>query len=294
VLVVDDDGATDGEAALTGALTSLRVPHAVVASSADAATMSAFDLVIWATGDDIGRGQLTDEEMASITEHLAGGGRLVFTSSFLAGSLAGRPGGADWLRRHFGVALPGAVERHEPYEVRGTGDALGAGLWRVEPSRIQRFGDVLTSAGATVTARTSAGNVAAVRHTGDGGAETMLLAFGAGTVPDLDEAVPLLRSVLDHFGLGPGGGAPPGLDVHHVSVPRASLGRDVLVSAVTGAASPELRYRAHGSGAWIAVPMAPGTSDAVWRATIPAAALTRDDVDYMIGDGVVRTISVLG
>ena len=111
VLIVDDDDGYTAEDAFEGVLTSLGVPYALVEHTADLATLSQYDLVIWSAGQ-AGRqqGQLNLQEIADLKAYLDAGGKLWMSSPRLAAALAATgaaPGvDPDMLRDYFGAAYP--------------------------------------------------------------------------------------------------------------------------------------------------------------------------------------------
>jgi len=111
VLIVDDDDGYTAEDAFEGVLTSLGVPYVLVEHTADLATLSQYDLVIWSAGQ-AGRqqGQLNVQEIADLKAYLNAGGKLWMSSPRLAAALAatGAAPGVDraMLRDYFGALYP--------------------------------------------------------------------------------------------------------------------------------------------------------------------------------------------
>jgi hypothetical protein len=148
VLVVDDDGALDGEASSTGALAALGIPYAVVTEHPSLATLKKYGAVVWEAGGDRGKGQLDKDDRAAVRSYLDGGGQMLITSPRIITALTEPVGrtapdatveAQNTVRQYFGVeqyvtdkALrQGPMINNLDLAAVGTGDILGTASYTI-------------------------------------------------------------------------------------------------------------------------------------------------------------------
>jgi M6 family metalloprotease-like protein len=309
VLVVDDDGSTDAEASATGALAALGIPYAVARNHVTAGTMQAYEAVVWEAGLERYQGQMDPTDRAEVAQYLDGGGKLLYASPRSAAAL-GEPvsrtnplGTADmapFLAEYFGVQYLD-TEQVGGGEVRGLGDLFGSSTYATDvfPGRpLQDVWKATDSEAGPVTpvAGWNKGGedaLMAVRldATADyGGFGTVFLGFNLSQLQRADDTVAVVGAVMDHFGVARGGyTAPSSPVIHHTDLRNRVAGIAAPVKAVVvgGRSAPVLQYRAHGATSWTSVAMTAGRSPKTWQASIPAAAMTADGVEYRIVAGTV-------
>lgn len=319
VLVVDDDGALDQEAALTGALAANGVPYAVVTEHPTAEQMAAFPAVFWEASQDRAVGQLDAGDVAALTTYLDGGGRLFLASNRVVDALATPPGrtnpgasdkGAEFATKYLG-ALPsstGPKTFNADVEASLSG-VLGTGTVRITQSPGRQFLGPMKAAGGAkpvlgqvqplvTAAGAPTGDLLGVAVTGSPAAKgfrTVTLGYNPAQHTSPDATTAVVRSVLGFFGV-PTGAPLAGTSeavVHHSAVRNQVSGRPVDVRAVVlgGAAGRPvlLHYRAHGNGSWSTVPMTAGAEPGSFSAQIPASVVTPQSVDYYIQAGAAST-----
>lgn len=306
VLVVDDEGFTDGEAAYTGALAALGIPYTVATQHVTADGMKQYRAVIWVGSIDRGLGQLDSRDRAQIAQYLDGGGRLWLASNRAAGALEADNATA-FLRGYFGADALETITFDHPYTIRGTGDVLGGNTYELQSFPIRPFSDVVNVASDGVVFG-SAGQAFQLAQAnrplryGDGfgtrvdgsrnGFKTVLTPFSLSQAASLDSAVKITRAVMQYFGVQTGQYAPSSTSavLFHPSVRFQVSGRPTPINAyVRGAATAvNLYYRQHGDATYTTLPMQRGVEPTTYKATIPGSDVTPDGVDYYIAvDGKV-------
>jgi M6 family metalloprotease-like protein len=305
VLIVDDEGYSDGEDAYTGALAALGVPYAVASGHVDAATMSQYSGVIWVSSIDRGPGQLDAGDRAAIAEYLGGGGRLWLASNRAAGALE-TVGANDFLAGWFGADSIETTTFDEPYTVSGTGDALGSIGFTLQAYPVRPFSDVVGLASSGVH-----GDAAQVlrineshkpgrdrapfgtRVQGDaahGGFRTVLTPFSLSQTTTPDVAIRLTRSVLSYFGVATGQYTVTSAKplVYHTSLRFQVSGRETPVTAIVLGGrdrSTSLFHRAHGTATYTTVAMTPGAEPGSYVGVIPGSRVTPSGLDYYLRSG---------
>lgn len=302
VLVVDDDGAADSEDTVTGALSVLGIPFDVVSEHTDAATMSGYDAVIWEAGLERYQGQMDANDRAAVAEYLDGGGKLLYASPRAAAALGEPPGGtnplgtpemAPFLADYFGAAYADTVQVGGGL-VTGT-DILDGGTFATDVFPGRPLQDVFTEAESSKGAVTpiatwekgGEGSLMGLRVEGDDGFRTVFLGFNPSQLLAGDDVATVMSRTLTWLGIEPGGYATPsGAVIRHTAVRNVLANADVAVKAfVVGTSeTPTLSYRTKGAGAFVTVPMTEG-QPGVWQATIPAAVVTSDGVEYFVSAG---------
>jgi M6 family metalloprotease-like protein len=299
VLVVDDEGYTDGEDAYTGSLAALGVPYAVATRHVSAATMKQYSAVIWVGSIDRGPGQLDSDDRAQIGSYLDGGGKLWLASNRAAGALEVE-GADEFLHGYFGADALETLTFDKPYTVRGTGDALGGNTYELSPYPVRPFSDVVNVASNGVFG--SAGQVFQLAQAnrplryGDGfgtrvdgsrnGFKSVLTSFSLSQAATADSAVRITRSVLQFFAVAMGQYKPSTQRaiLFHTTVRFQVSGRPTPITAIAlgKATAVTLFYRQHGDAAYTSLPMQRGAEPGTYKATIPGSDVTPDGVDYYI------------
>jgi hypothetical protein len=310
VLVVDDEGYTDGEKAYTGALAALGVPYAVASTHVSAATMKAYDAVIWVAAIDRGSGQLDGRDRAAIASYLNGGGKLWLASNRAADAVQLED--APFLTRYFGAAVGVTPVLEKPHTATGTGSVFPTTLsFELQPYPIRPFSDIVNKATSGVfgTARLAL-KVSGTNRPGlDGqgfGTEVMgdaahgsfrsvLTPFSLSQASSADTWVAVTAAVLDGFGVQRGRYTPRTTDplVFHSAVRFQVSGRDTPVTAIVlgGAAGAPvtLSYRVHGTKAFASAAMTRGARAGAYTAVIPKSVVTPSGVDYFLKAGTHST-----
>jgi M6 family metalloprotease-like protein len=306
VLVVDDEGFTDGEDAYTGALAALGVPYAVATHHVEAETMQAYDAVIWVGSIDRGPGQLDESDRAAITDYLNGGGRLWLASNRALGAVE-VDGAPEFAAGYFGATAFDTTTLEHPHTVKGTGDIFGTGEFELQPYPIRPFSDlvkpvdegvfgtvtqVLELEHANKPGKDGAGFGTKVDGNSDHGSfRTVLTPFSLSQASTADTAIGLTRSVLEYFGVATGQYTPESTDplVFHTDVRFSTSGHDTPVTAIVvggdSGAPVTLFYRIHGTDEFTALPMTAGSEAGSFDAIIPGAAVTPSGLDYFIKAG---------
>ncbi len=299
VLVVDDEGFTDGEVAYTGALAALGIPYAVATAHVPAAEMKKYSAVIWVGSIDRGPGQLEAVDRAAIGEYLDGGGKLWLASNRAAGAL--EVVGADaFLHGYFGADSVETLTFDHPYTIRGTGSALGGNTYELQSFQVRPFSDVVNVAatgvfGSAEQAFQLAQANRPLRY-GDGfgtavtgnrnGFKSVLTPFSLNQVVSEDSAVRITRAVMQFFGvaLAQYTASTKTATVLHPAVRFQVSGRPTPINAVVlgKATAVTLFYRQHGDAAYSSLPMQRGVEPGTYKATIPGSDVTPDGVDYYI------------
>ncbi|MCW2605569.1 MAG: hypothetical protein JWO60_262, partial [Frankiales bacterium] len=318
VLVVDDDGAQDGEVAMTGALASLGVPYAVAEDHPDAATLKRFQAVLWETGGERYQGQLDAGDRTALRSYLDGGGKLLFTGPRIIDALGEDPGrtnpggsaeGQAFLKQYLGAEyLTAAAPNNEDTTAVGTGGALGTRTLTITqlPGRhvvnelkladhtvegsvpaIGKAAPVLAVKGAAKGRYLGVGLVGDAKHHGF---QTLTVGFNLAQLTTADQYAGVVGAALKQFGVRTGTApAPANAVIHSPAVRNQVSGRPVPVRAfVVGAGNggaPVLYYRRHGKGSYYAVAMTKGSARGAWHAVIPGNAVTPDGVDYYLRAG---------
>jgi M6 family metalloprotease-like protein len=310
VLVVDDEGFTDGEDAYTGALAALGVPYAVASSHVSSATMSAYDAVIWVAAIDRGPGQLDENDRAQIADYLDGGGRLWLASNRAVGSLA-IDGAPEFAASYFGATAPETTTFEKVHTVKGTGDIFGTDSFELQPYPIRPFSDVVEPATdgvlgdvtkvlelehANKPGRDGAGFGTKVQGNSDHGSfRTVLTPFSLSQASTPDTAVGLTRSVLDFFSVATDQYEPQSRNplVFHTEVRFTTSGHDTPVTAIvlggTGNEPVTLFYREHGTDLFTTLSMTEGAESRSFQAIIPGADVTPSGIDYFVKAGTNTT-----
>jgi hypothetical protein len=119
------------------------------------------------------------------------------------------------------------------------------------------------------------------------GFQTVLLSFNLSQVDSPDDAVGILRAALQSFGVDAHEQAASAAGtIYHSTVRQQVNGRDIPIRAtILGADAPQVLYRHHRTGDYIAIPMTAGAEPGTWTATIPGSDVTPDGVDYLIQSG---------
>ena len=306
VLVVDDEGYTDGEDAYVGALAALGVPYAVASSHVDAATMSQYAGVIWVSSIDRGPGQLDAGDRAAIASYLGGGGRLWLASNRAAGALEAVAAN-DFLAGWFGADSIETTTFDEPYTVTATGDVLGSIGFALQAYPVRPFSDVVGVASSGVFGQAAQvlrleqsrkpGRDRApfgTRVQGDadhGSFRTVLTPFSLSQTTTPDVAIRLTRSVLAYFGVAMGqytvNSSKP--LVYHTSLRFQVSGRETPVTAIVLGGRDKgvsLFHRQHGgTGLYTTVPMTPGAEPGAYVGVIAGNLVTPSGLDYYIRAG---------
>ena len=307
VLVVDDDGSFDPEDTYLGALTALGVPFAIATGSADAATMKAFDAVIWEAGLERYQGQLNRADRKAIRAYLDSGGRFWYVSPRAAAALgeaAGRtnPGGGTaemigLLRDYFGATY---VDTHQVGGglVKGLGDAIGGKAQiktDVFPGRpLQDVFDVAKSNFGTVTKVLDWEKGPAIGTKVEGDAahkkfRAVYFGFNLSQALDGSDQVMLTKQVLAWLGVKMGTYKPSIPVLYHTQTrSRIAKQATTLNAYIFGATGPvKVLYRAHGVGSWQELAMKPGGTAGLYEATIPGVWSTLRGLDYAITAGAL-------
>ncbi|MBI4260039.1 MAG: immune inhibitor A [Actinobacteria bacterium] len=298
VLVVDDDDGFGAEEAYIGALQALKVPFAVTADTADAATMSRFEAVIWHNANQRFDGIMDADERQAVKDYLEGGGRL-----WLSGPNAPRAFDADdvrvgrvdpaFLHDYFGVAYVDSMQRGAG-TAQGTGDFVGgADAYEMTTPYARTLMDYFS-----LTSSPKGQSVAVLTWPDIEGAlvgakltaldfRTVITSFDLIQLVEPADRTELVGDVLRWFEV-PLGGATYPKGIRHATVRTANPGNAVtIVAAVTGKTTGvTLYYRPHGSGTWTALPMS--SVGGHYVAVIPAADVIRGGIDYYIEASVRR------
>jgi M6 family metalloprotease-like protein len=307
VLVVDDEGYTDGEEAYTGALAALGVPYAVATQHVTKDVMDAYDAVIWVAAIDRGPGQLDKDDRDAIADYLDGGGRLWLASNRAIGA-AEVDEAADFAAGYFGAATEEVTTLEKEHTVAGTGTVFPEDLsFDLQPYPIRPFSDILevpesgvfgtskltlTLAKANKTGRDGKGFGTRVEGDADHGSfRTVLTPFSLSQASTADTWVTVTRSVLDDLGVDLDQYTAASADplVFHPAVRFQVSGVDTPVSAVvlggTDGQPVTLFYRVHGDDAFTSLAMTQGDEPGVYDAVIPGEDVTPSGLDYYVKAG---------
>ncbi|MEY2450641.1 MAG: hypothetical protein QOD92_215 [Acidimicrobiaceae bacterium] len=306
VLVVDDEGFTDGEDAYTGALAALGVPYAVASTHVDSATMNEYDAVIWVAAIERGPGQLDEDDRAAIADYLDGGGRLWLASNRAVGAVQ-IDGAPEFSASYFGAAVVETTTLEKAHTVKGTGDIFGTDAFELQPYPIRPFSDLVEPADdgvlgdvtevlqlehANKQGRDGAGFGTKVQGNSDHGSfRTVLTLFSLSQASTPDTAISLTNSVLDFFGVERGQYVPQSRDplVFHSEVRFTTSGHDTPVTAIvvggTGSDPVTLFYREHGTDTFKTLTMTEGAEAGSFEAIIPGADVTPSGIDYFVKAG---------
>lgn len=307
VLVIDDDGAHDGEDTVTGALASIGLPYDVVTGTADVATMKRYQAVVWESGLERYQGQLDPTDRKNIQAYLDGGGKVLFASPRAAAALGEPAGGTNplstedmvpFLADHFGVKWID-TQQVGGGTVTGTGDFLGKDAFAMDvfPGRPLQdvWGAAESKKGKVVPVASwdkgGEDSLMAVRVEGKNGFKTVFLGFNPAQLVNGADAASVLQRALGWLGANPGGYRAPGAPViRHSAIRNAVSGRPLVVKAFTTGlrtGAPVLTFRQHGAAKLFQVTMTQ-TRAGVWQATIPGQYVKTVGVDYIITAGSAR------
>ncbi len=317
VLIVDDDHSVDSEVLYAGALASLGIPYAIAADHVTKDIMDNYEAVIWEAGLERYQGQLDGGDRAAIAEYLNGGGKLLITSprsaaALGAGVTANSPTNTPempvFLANYFGAVYTD-TKQVGGGNVTGLGDILGTTQFHTDvfPGRPQQ--DVFELAAApdvfgTATAVASweqggADSLQVIRVQGDGAHgnfKSVFTGFNLRQLLTADEAVTIVDSVMDHFGVAGGAYTVDSAEpiVYHPQVRNRIAGTDTPINVIalgSGFTGPvTLNYRSHGSGApYTEQAMTPGTHAGTFHGLIPANDVTPNGIDYYIQAGTGST-----
>jgi M6 family metalloprotease-like protein len=305
VLVVDDDGAADGEQTVTGALAALGIPFDVVREHADVATLKRYAAVVWEGGLERYQGQLDPDDRKAVAAYLDGGGKLLYASPRAAGALGEPPGStnptatddmAPFAADYLGVEYRD-TEQVGGGTVTGTGDILGSGAFAIDVFPGRPLQDVWAKAASkkgTATpiaswSKGGAGSLMGVKVQGTSGFRTVFLGFNPAQVVQGAAVTDVLGRSLSWLGVQPGGYPSGPAVLRHTSLRNAVKGAPLAVKAFTvgTTAAPVLHYRVKGAASWTTVTLARSRTG-VWQATIPASAVTTRGVQYFLTAGSAR------
>jgi len=311
VLIVDDDGAQDSEDMYAGALAALGIPYAIAERHVDAATMAAYEAVIWTGAVDRGPGQLDEDDQTEMAAYLDGGGDLWLSSNRAIGALEVMGDDAEtFAHDYFGAATVGTDTITQPFTAVGTGDLFGTARHGLQPYPIRPFVDQLevaaspfgTASGLLTMADSGKpdadGSLLGIRL--DGTTETgtfrsIVTTFNLAEVSNPDSAVQLTRAVMDHFAVAGGRYAVDSDEpvVYHSGIRFQVSNRETPVRAfVLGGDAGEpasLYFRRHALGLYHTASMVPQAEPGSFLASIPANAVTPDGVDYYLRAGSAST-----
>jgi M6 family metalloprotease-like protein len=315
VLVVDDEGYTDGEEAYTGALAALGVPYAVATGHVTAAAMAAYDAVIWVAAIDRGHGQLDGDDRDAISAYLDGGGRMWLASNRAIGAIEideEVEETSEFAVGYFGADAEETTTLEKVHTVAGAGAVFPEDLsFELQPYPIRPFSDILAvvEEGVFGTAELALelteankpgrdGKGFGTRVEGDaehGSFRTVLTPFSLSQASSADTWISVTRAVLEDFEVDFDQYAPASDDplVFHPTVRFQVSGLDTPVTAVvlggTSGQPVTLTYRVHGEGPFTSVSMAPGEEDGAYGAVIPGSAVTPSGLDYFVKAGSAST-----
>lgn len=305
VLIVDDDGPGDTERVYAGALAALGVPYAIAERHVTADEMKAYKAVIWVSTLDRAEGQIDEDDRNAIAGYLGSGGKLWLSSNRAIEALTGVEQ-ADFAATWFGVESVDIDSYYKPVTFHTT-DILGDGSLQLNvlPGRpfIDKYalsdaaaGDV-TSLGVLEGSGTPADGEAILGARLEGDADgtpfqSVVTSFSLSQVGDPAAAISMVGSIIDHLGVARGQYAVSTKQepvVYHSQLRQTVSGVDLPVRAIVlggkGRPSVRLYYRHHGTTAYTVVDMAPTGTTGGYLATIPAADVTPDGIDYFIKVG---------
>jgi M6 family metalloprotease-like protein len=306
VLVVDDDGAADGEETVTGALAAIGIPFDVVKEHADAATLKRYSAVVWEGGLERYQGQLDTDDRKAVAAYLDGGGKLLYASPRAAGALGEPPGStnptatddmAPFAADYLGVRYED-TEQVGGGTVRGTGDILGTDSFAIDVFPGRPLQDVFTKADSKKGTATpiatwdkgGTGSLMGVKVEGRTGFRTVFLGFNPAQAVSGAAVATVLQKSLRWLGVAPGGYPSGPAVVRHTAIRNAIARTALTVKAFTHgtSAAPVLHYRVPGARAWTTVTLTRSRAG-VWQAVIPASAVTTRGVQYYLTAGSART-----
>lgn len=308
VLVVDDDGPGDTERVYAGALAALGIPYAIAERHVTTEQLAAYDAVIWVSTLDRNEGQLDEADRAAIAGYLGGGGKLWLSSNRAVEALTGVEQ-ADFAATWFGVTSVDIDSYYKPVQFK-TADILGEGTLSIEVLPGRPFVDKYALSDAAAGEVTSLGVLdgsgtpadgeailgARVEGDADGTAfRSVVSSFSLSQVSDPGAAIAMVGAITDYFGVARNQYTVTSDDpvVYH-SQPRQTVsGVDLPVRAIVLGGTPgqpvRLSYRRHGTGGYTTIDMAPSGADGGYLATIPAADVTPDGIDYFLKAGSAST-----
>jgi M6 family metalloprotease-like protein len=305
VLVVDDDGAADGEQTVTGALAALGIPFDVVKEHADAATLKRYAAVVWEGGLERYQGQMDVADRTAVAAYLDGGGKLLYASPRAAGALGEPPSStnptatedmAPFAADYFGV-LYKDTEQVGGGTVTGTGDILGSAAFAIDVFPGRPLQDVWAEADSTKGTATpiaswskgGKGSLMGVKVQGTSGFRTVFLGFNPAQVVQGGAVTDVLGSSLRWLGVAPGGYPSGPAVVRHTAIRNAIKGTALAIKAFTHgtSAAPVLHYRVKGAASWTTLTLTRSRAG-VWQGTVPASAVTTKGVQYYLTAGSAR------
>ena len=315
VLVVDDDGYTDGEEAYTGALAALGIPYAVVQNHAAPAVMSQYRNVIWVGAIDRGPGQLDESDRLAITEYLDAGGDLphnLWLASNRAIGAIEADGAPEFARCYFGAETVETTTLENRHAIRGAGGVFPDSLVvELQSYQIRPFSDLLAAAGDTGGCSTPSealvlevankpgrdGSIFGITAEGiTSNFHTVTTPFSLSQAVTPDSWIQVTRSVMAYFGVSEGQYSVDTEEplVFHPEVRFQVSGRDTPVTAVVlggdGVTAPvTLFYRVHGTQPFTQLVMTPGAEPGAYSAIIPGAFVTPSGLDYYVKAGANST-----
>lgn len=304
VLIVDDDGPGDTERVYAGALAALGVPYAIAERHVTADQMKAYDAVIWVSTLDRNEGQIDEDDRGAIAGYLGGGGKLWLSSNRAIEALTGVDQ-AEFAARWFGVESVDIDSYYKPVQFHTT-DILGEGTLdlTVLPGRpfIDKYALSEDAAGAATSLGVLDGSgtpadgeaILGARLEGDADGtpfQSVVTSFSLSQVADPDVAISMVGSIIDHLGVARSQYRVATTEpvVYHSQLRQTVSGVDLPVRAVVlggqEAPSARLYYRHHGTAEYTVLDMAPTGTTGGYLATIPAADVTPDGIDYFIKVG---------
>ncbi len=317
VLIVDDDGSGDTEQAYAGALAALGIPYAIAEKHVSADAMSSFGAVIWVNTLDRYAGPLNEDDQAEIAAFLDDGGKLWLSSNRAIEAL-GLTESAEFGGRYFGVTsadidsfydtvqfemadiLPDEVVDIDVLAGRPFVDKYD--LADGEEGEPVAFGEV-TSLGVLNGSGTAAdpGDGVAIlgaRVEGDeqhGGFQTVANSFSLSQIREPGDAIDIMGSVMDHFGIARGQYEVESDDpiVYHwqprQTVSNVELPIKAIVLGGTDGQPVTLSYRHHALGGYQQLAMQASGDRGGHLRLIPAKDVTPDGLDYFLRAGAAST-----
>lgn|GEM_PF-5772762 len=308
VLIVDDDGPGDTERVYAAALAALGIPYAIAERHVAAEQMEAYEAVVWVSTLDRSEGQIDEDDRAQIAAYLGNGGKLWLSSNRAIEALTGVEQ-AEFVSTWFGVTWIDIDSFYKPVQFR-TQDILGNGGMTIGllPGRpfVDKYelaedpGGEVTGLGVLDGSGTPADGEAILgaRLEGDAGGtpfQTVVNSFNLSQVGEPADAIGMVASIMDHFGVAGDRYAVTSEDpiVYHSQLRQTVANVDLPVRAVVlgGDVGQPVRlfYRHHGVGDYTVLDMAPSGDAGGYLVNIPAADVTPDGLDYYLKAGANST-----
>lgn len=308
VLIVDDDGPGDTEQVYAGALAALGIPYAIAERHVTSDQMAAYDAVIWVSTLDRAEGQIDEDDRTAIADYLGGGGKLWLSSNRAVEALTGVEQ-AEFVAKWFGVEWVDIDSFYKPVQFK-MADILSDSTLGIEvlPGRpfVDKYalsdtaGGEVTSLGVLDGSGTPADGegILGARLEGDADGtafQTVVSSFSLTQVSDPGAAISMVSAIMGHFGVAADQYTVTATDpvVYHSQLRQSVSNVDLHVRAIvlggTAGQPVRLSYRHHDTDAYTVVDMAPAGPDGGYLATIPAADVTPDGLDYFIKAGSAST-----